>query len=459
MSSLNRELELYLNGAEKVGIFFGSFDPFHCGHREVVDVCLEHYCNRLICGAIKMNQSKPNLSCHKRRYELLKMGLQGSSAFLFDNRISNMHIDQIAQKIKKQFPHIIALGIIGSDAYLKSLATKKFPRMKVDQFIVVPRRDYPIKEITDSKFALMDATLFTGEAGLTLSSTHIRESINKAQKVDTTHLHPESAKYICDHLMYRDLTSLLHAHVQGEITTLSRGISGHHVFLVGDRIVKIFTDIAAGILEVEMLKWMHKNDIPTIRVFDYVIESTYSMAITEWIPNAQLFETCSEGVFELAEEIGKTLRRIHDSGCTDITNLEFWIKMLKSKNIETEHFQKNPGRAVCWLYGDLNLSNILVRDGKLIFIDPEPFQNGIPAYDYYRFLSSARKHPQWAIIYRGFIQGYGFNNGMTPESTDVFTRYWNVQSHLEYIKEEDTSQPPLKIKPNIFKIPKNDCIL
>jgi len=448
----NERLINYLKGMDQskriVGIYFGSFDPFHEGHHEVARIIRDNYCGRLICGAIRTNRQKPNISCHKHRYKLLKIALQlDQDIYVVNNTKSNIEINTIIDIIRKLIPEVAIHGIIGSDTYLNSVKYNKLPRMSVDKYLVVPRNDYPIDNINNDKFIIMDTLLFTKGKGLTLSSTKIRELISRESEVKVGDLSLNSLEYIRKKLMYRDITSLIKKifNYQGEnliIKPLTRPFSGNLVYEVSNNlskcIIKIITDIKHGELELNMLQLMKLNNVPTIDIIKTIIDGNLFIMLMKVVPGVSLESSiikCEEDeLFSWSKQIGYLLRCIHNIKyiTPSITDIEFWLRKANSTQLAIE-FQNDPGIFSVHLYGDLNLSNILVDGQNLTFIDPEPFEySGSPAYDYYRFLAATRKYNKYKkdIIFNGFKEGYG-NILFSRAANNFFATYWKVLKHIK----------------------------
>lgn len=281
------DLEFYLKNGEYphdkkiVCIFFGSFDPFHEGHYDVVRTVLKNYCSRIICGVIRSNSGKPNISSYRHRYQLLKLALQlDPNVFVVDNTYSNIQINDVINISRQILPDHQVWGIIGSDTYLKSRIRKNFPRMSVDKFLMVPRNDFPINNfMTNSKYVLMGKNMFNGK-GLTLSSTQIREAIINDHEIDSTNLCDSCHRYIIDKSLYIDKSVFVYDIIKNfykkdreeiNLTNMSRPFSGHTVYLVSSRniklcVAKIFTGAKKYESEINMLQWMGDNNIPTVKI-------------------------------------------------------------------------------------------------------------------------------------------------------------------------------------------------
>jgi len=67
-----------------IGLYLGSFDPFHDGHMEVIEVMLQ-FCDKIIVTAAKKNKSKPHLSPYDHRVALIKNYIMDNPNVYFED--------------------------------------------------------------------------------------------------------------------------------------------------------------------------------------------------------------------------------------------------------------------------------------------------------------------------------------------------------------------------------------
>lgn len=444
----NEELTSFLKTIQpnsNIGFYFGVFDPFHEGHHHVIQVAQKHYCTHIICGSIRTSNSKPNLSSHKLRYDMMKLSLENdSNVFLINNKRQNVFLNDIIKTIKYHLPSSVIYGIIGSDTYLRF--KQKLPWMQTDKYLVVPRLSFPISyNNTNPQFILMEPELFNEGKGLTLSSTYIRTLITANKTIPTNELPEKITNYIKNRMVYTLKDIIKSISDSSTITKeVSRPYSGNYVYCVMDKknnplhYVKIFTDPTVGQLETNMLKWMKSNNIPTIDIIKYYNYNNYITVLftspASGKPLGILLESplSNERINNLGKSIGKLLKQIHDYGYEIPTNeqLNIWLQYM-NPNIDTANYKANPGMICKYLHGDFSLTNIFVDDSdNLTVIDPEPTEyGGPPAYDYYRFLASVKRCKNDIVkdkLSRGFIQGYGETN-FTSDAKTFFETYWQVK--------------------------------
>lgn len=182
----------------KIGFYFGSFDPFHNGHMEVAEV-MSKYCDVIFITTIVKNSEKPQLSKYIHRINMIKNALKHTSKniyFVEDNLINMIN------KLKSKY-HLS--GIMGSDVYIKFSKKGKTPKMKVNDWFIIPRKGETINPTLkfDKKTFFVDCNLFQKQSH---SSTHIRKCIGTKNYDDNLPLCSENIKYIQDNNLYKTNT-------------------------------------------------------------------------------------------------------------------------------------------------------------------------------------------------------------------------------------------------------------
>lgn len=452
MEYFNEKIQSYLediNDTSKkfnnvLGIYCGTFDPFHEGHKEIIRVVLNNYCCKLLCMAMRTNENKPNMLNYKHRYRLLNLALSSETGvFIIENPIKEIEPDKIIDAIRKQFKNIKIFGILGSDIYTKFLIKNKFSS-KVDGYLIVPRDDFIMDNIcVNSKFILINKELFKYNKACALSSTKIREKVIKNLVISEDDLCLESKIYIENNFLYIDFLNIVYEKLlnystfknikKTDLINLSRPFSGNYVYeicknsdnkLLNNQVVKIYTcsDISEGKSQIQMLEWMKNYNIPTVNIIDhYQYDKLYFMIMDKvegttfrnFLINGAYDE---DKIFRLSEIIGKQLKRIHDYQyiIPSKEHIDYWLNRINlSVPLSSNDFINEPGLFCLKLHGDFNLSNIIINNNDVIIIDPEPGEYpGPPAYDYCRFLGGINildiKHKN--IIEKGFRLGYGLEN-------------------------------------------------
>lgn len=423
----NEKLNKFLDcgNSNNIAIYMGSFDPFHQGHKEVINTVLDNYCDKLICGVFRQNKYKPNLSCHIHRYRLLKIATKNiNNIFILDNTLVDTHINVVIDSIKKNLKNVNLIGIIGSDIYERFINEGKYPKIDVNSFLVVPRADFIISPvIINSKFKIIDKKFFANNKATNLSSTYLRNCFKNSIKINNDDLILDCQQYIKNNLLYSDPLSVIYPILlnkftdlnKKEIIDLTRPYSGNFVYSINklNLIIKVFVEsnIINGKSQLKTIDWFKDNDLFDINIYDtFTIDNLYFI-IMEKVKgnNFKLLCLNNNMTFEISKLIGIQLRKLHDFEYIKPNDhiVQYWIKKLKP-NIMYLDFVKDPGLFSYKVHGDFNLNNIIVDNCNIVFIDPESGEYpGPPALDYYRFLSCIKKLENNNIMEEGFKLGYG----------------------------------------------------
>src|SRR3989304_121338 len=70
MVSLDFIISNCLCGVQTIGLYFGSFDPFHDGHMEVSEIML-NFCDIILITTVKKNKEKSWLSPYGHRVHMI----------------------------------------------------------------------------------------------------------------------------------------------------------------------------------------------------------------------------------------------------------------------------------------------------------------------------------------------------------------------------------------------------
>lgn len=175
----------------KCGLYVGSFDPFHIGHLEVANVCL-NYVDFILIVPNNLNKSKPLRSeLHHRIAIINKMINNNDKLFVINDRI-----DDIKDILPK---HFIVYEILG-DEYVDVAINPKLNRHNVNEWLIIPR--YALQYGKKSgNINYLPYNLFKIKG---VSSTIVRDSIfNEQYDTAKIYINELSFNYIDQNNLYK----------------------------------------------------------------------------------------------------------------------------------------------------------------------------------------------------------------------------------------------------------------
>lgn len=195
----------------KIAVFGGAFNPVHKGH---INLCLE--CNKvfnfdkilLIPTNIPPHKSADNLASNEDRLSMLKLAIKTNS--LFDVSDIEYHLEGTSYtyktilELKKLYKNADLYLIVGSDMLRMFDKWYKYEELLDEVTLVVGAREkseydelIKIKEklVNNKKIEIININV------ISLSSTQIRESINKNQNISDL-IDKDVEKYIYSHNLY-----------------------------------------------------------------------------------------------------------------------------------------------------------------------------------------------------------------------------------------------------------------
>lgn len=171
----------------KIGIYTGSFDPFHNGHIKIVKTILDKKIadKVLIIPSADYWNKKINLSFEDRA-ELIERSLKNKidkDKYEVNSELGKYpYTYQVFRRLKKIYPDADFDLVMGGDNVLNFDKWKHYKELTKHGFIVVDR-DTPnllerIKELKPSEYHLLNIKGISD-----ISSTAIRENIDDYEKI------------------------------------------------------------------------------------------------------------------------------------------------------------------------------------------------------------------------------------------------------------------------------------
>lgn len=402
----------------KVGIYIGAFDPFHIGHLEAAKVALNYVSEVMIFP----KRSGANYNDLFHRYNIIQLSI-------IDEKFINVSNEDISVLNDKLYKDNYLIGILESDK------CKKKPKIKVHEWIIIPKCGY--------KTPLLKWSITTNYPPLSLfkerchSSTQIRHNIlcNNDPK---SLLNKQALEYIKMNELY-SLKSYVKEMITNYPTLINKeGLLTEQpkILVIKENLVNVddvlffksFKDSERYQHEISSYKLSIRLLIPTPEYLlyrDNVIIMSYG--------GLNVIKAIEYGhqPYQIGYKIGEILKRCHKINIETLSASEN-KDLINHPIISTgsfdsklvERYIKNPGK-FGYCHGNALIKNFLVKDDTINMINfigiSKMGNRGIPAYDYYTFLKSVKDDgtEYGEEICSGFVNGYGKKH-FTKEAKFLF---------------------------------------
>ena len=189
----------------KVGLFFGTFDPIHVGHERIAKYFLERYFDEIWFVITPLNPDKinENLTDQSIRLEMSKIFCCDQEKFKscdieFSLPKPNYTADTLVE-LKKKYPDLNFGIIMGEDNLIGLETWKNFNKILEGKIYVYPRIN---KQNIDANLKNHPSVIFSDAPVMKISSSEIRRVI--LQNGDYQKLVPKQIfKHILNNNLYK----------------------------------------------------------------------------------------------------------------------------------------------------------------------------------------------------------------------------------------------------------------
>jgi nicotinate-nucleotide adenylyltransferase len=189
----------------KVGLFFGTFDPIHVGHERIAKYFLERYFDEIWFVITPLNPDKinENLTDQSIRLEMSKIFCGDQEKFKscdieFSLPKPNYTADTLVE-LKKKYPDLNFGIIMGEDNLIGLETWKNFNKILEGKIYVYPRIN---KQNIDANLKNHPSVIFSDAPVMKISSSEIRRVI--LQNGDYQKLVPKQiSKHILNNNLYK----------------------------------------------------------------------------------------------------------------------------------------------------------------------------------------------------------------------------------------------------------------
>lgn len=160
----------------KLGVYVGSFNPVHKGHKAIVDFLLEKkYVDKILMIPTENYWGKQNLVDIKYRLEMLKF-YENEDIIISEKYGDFKYTNEILTSLKNDFDDDLYL-IIGADNLIKFHKWENVDRILENKVVVLGRDDINMEELIQKFEKKENFVLVRDFPLIQISSTLIRKNI------------------------------------------------------------------------------------------------------------------------------------------------------------------------------------------------------------------------------------------------------------------------------------------
>ncbi len=198
-----------------VGVYFGTFDPPHAGHFQVIEIALKSLKLDVIYVLPNVEPTNKSLASgflHRRRMvkklqrkDLRIRTLDPERMESFYSANPTTYIEDILDYLKWRHSGSGLYHICGADSYLKMKSYQKLPSPDENRIVAVVERPGTIlkEDPVDQELKTRGQLVFLKGSSTPYSSSSIRKRFSNSQLISSDELFPPIQKYIRLHKLYQ----------------------------------------------------------------------------------------------------------------------------------------------------------------------------------------------------------------------------------------------------------------
>lgn len=186
----------------KIGVFVGSFDPVHIGHKSVIDYLINNnYVDKVIVVPTESYWDKNINANISDRINMLK--LYENKNIIIGDKYSDLKFTyEVLNNVKKDYDAELYL-IMGADNILKFHLWKNIDEILKNKVLVLGRNNIDVLSIINESFNNDRFVYVSGFKEKQISSTYIREKLKEKKYNELLGLLDESIiSYIKENKLY-----------------------------------------------------------------------------------------------------------------------------------------------------------------------------------------------------------------------------------------------------------------
>lgn len=188
----------------KIGIYVGSFDPVHIGHRKIVNHLLEKYLDKVILMPTGAYWDKNDLEDISDRINMLKF-YESDRVIVQTEGNKLPYTYMVMEYLKEKYPEDELYLIIGADNIINFDKWQEYETLLAGNMIIINRSNIDVKKYL-KQLNKQEGFIITDDLeNIDISSTQIREYIKTKNWGAMQEIVDKSVfEYIIENKLYMD---------------------------------------------------------------------------------------------------------------------------------------------------------------------------------------------------------------------------------------------------------------
>jgi nicotinic acid mononucleotide adenylyltransferase len=428
----------------RIAIYPGSFDPIHKGHTEIIDLLSKDpSIDKIFVTGTLPNKGKPLRSSNKVRFEMISIVTKDMDKITSTDR----DVHELVDSLKNDY----LIGIIGIDCWLQLKNNNKEPKLKVNEYWIVPRnndvsdvkyKDYKVK-LLDNNYKYQDYS--SSEARVSVYNSYFTGRLLE-------YVNPDVIKYIKQGNLYSRhyyanlIMNLVLKTSDFKLEAMSSFTSnGSMNIYMTDTLALKFLNTNDEIKDYDKAHTLlEKHNMPIVKSSLIIGNPVYAI-LMDRINGLSIYETIKKlfntkvildndditYVNTIGYKLGQVLRKVHSIEPTHLLDDNFLSSNKKIQKMQKyipniqELLSKYKLSEIAFnVHGDANLGNFMLDSNNEIVLIDYNTSYDLPGYEYWQLMGSIDVQLKEFKLNKIFTDGFEKGYGPLHESYDLFRDYW-----------------------------------